>query len=47
VGKQAAIAAISKVFLGIAMLTAAMMPIVFILRTPKRGGPIEATVVAE
>jgi DHA2 family multidrug resistance protein len=36
VGKQAAMAAISKVFLSIAVMTALIMPVVFILRAPKR-----------
>jgi DHA2 family multidrug resistance protein len=36
VGKQAAMAAISKVFLSIAVMTGLIMPVVFILRAPKR-----------
>jgi DHA2 family multidrug resistance protein len=36
VGKQAAMAAISTVFLSIAVMTALIMPVVFVLRAPKR-----------
>jgi MFS transporter, DHA2 family, multidrug resistance protein len=46
VGKQAAIAAMSKVFLGIAALTALLMPFVFALRTPKRVPGTAATQVS-
>jgi len=47
IGRQAAIAAISKVFLSVAVATAILMPIIFLLRAPKRGERGNSPVVVE